>query len=109
MKLRGYTRLLAALTAAWLLTPAPTAHADPVLGLPAKASCATLAAADPSATNGAAWGQTLLRGHGAPGGWFGVDVCANAVNFANPGGANLSCDRAPADFAREGCAPGRAT
>jgi CHAP domain-containing protein len=109
MKLRRYTWVLAVLTAAWLLVPVASAHADPALGVPAKASCAKLAAADPSATNGAAWGQTLLRGHGAPGGWFGVDVCANAVNSANPGGANLSCDRAPADFAHAGCAPGRAT
>ncbi|HEV2238660.1 MAG TPA: CHAP domain-containing protein, partial [Ktedonobacterales bacterium] len=109
MKPRKVALLLAALLAVWLLGPARVAQASPAQGLPAGASCAALAAADPSATNGAAWGQTILPGHGVLGGWFGVDVCANAINLAGPGGANLSCDRPPADFARAGCAPGRAT
>jgi hypothetical protein len=109
VKHRRYVWLLAALLVAWLLVPASSAHANAAAGLPAGASCAALAAADRSATNGAIWGQTLLPGHGAPGGWFGVDVCANATNLVGPGGANVSCDRLPFDFGRTGCAPGRAT
>ncbi|HEY7985122.1 MAG TPA: CHAP domain-containing protein, partial [Ktedonobacterales bacterium] len=109
MKPRRVALVLAALVAVWLLAPAEMAQASPTPSLPANASCAALAAADPSATNGATWGQTLMPGHGAAGGWFGVDVCANAINLASPGGANVSCDRAPASFARAGCAPGRAT
>ena len=77
--------------------------------LPANASCAQLAQADPSATNGALWGATILPGLGQSGGWFGPPVCANGVNQVAPGGANVSCDRRPANFAATGCLPGGAT
>jgi hypothetical protein len=100
--------LLAGTVMLWLGIPLLAAQASP-LGMPANASCATLAAADHTASNSAEWGVTLLRGFGAPGGWFGVDVCGNGINQASPGGANLSCDRVPADLAKTGCAPGRAT
>ena len=92
----------------WLVAPLAAVNAAPV-GMPANASCATLAGADRTATNSAQWGATLLRGHGAPGGWFGVDVCGNGINQARPGGANLSCDRVPVNLAKTGCAPGHAT
>lgn len=92
----------------WLGVPLLGARAAP-LGMPANASCATLAAADRTATNSGQWGVTLLRGYGAPGGWFGVDVCGNGINEMSPGGANLSCDRIPANLAKTGCAPGYAT
>jgi hypothetical protein len=87
----------------------PSARATPAWRLSAGAPCAALAAADPSATNGASWGRTILPGHNAPGGWFGVDVCANGINAVAPNGANVSCDRVPANWARSGCAPGGAT
>lgn len=78
--------------------------------LPPDVTCARLAHADPTATNGALWGTTILPGLGQPGGWFGVPVCANGVNQASPGGANVSCDQLPAaSAAMSGCAPGRAT
>ena len=76
---------------------------------PTTASCARLAQADPTATNGSLWGATILPGFDAPGGWFGVPVCANGVNQLAPGGANVSCDAAPAHAASGDCAPGRAT
>jgi hypothetical protein len=96
--------------AVWLVFPLASAVAAPTVpAIPASASCARLAQADPTATNGPNWGATLLPGLGATGGWFGVPVCANSVNQVAPGGANVSCDRTPANFARSGCAPGRAT
>ncbi|HLY29556.1 MAG TPA: hypothetical protein VKQ36_00885, partial [Ktedonobacterales bacterium] len=73
------------------------------------ATCAQLAAADSTATNGSTWGQTILPGHNAAGGWFGVDVCSNGISSAEAGGSNISCDRLPANWARTGCAPGRPT
>ncbi len=76
---------------------------------PAGTTCAQLAAVDPTATNGQEWGRTILPGHNAPNGWFGVDVCGNGINSVTPGGANLSCDRVPKDLAKTGCAPGHAT
>jgi hypothetical protein len=78
-------------------------------GAPADASCAALARVDPTATNGVGWGRTTLPGNHAPGGWFGVDVCANASNIVAPNGSSVSCDRVPADIARTGCAPGHPT
>lgn len=75
----------------------------------ASASCATLAAADRSATNGADWGRTILPGHGAPGGWFGVDVCANGFPNVAGDSSSVSCDRWPSNWNRSGCAPGQPT
>lgn len=91
------------------LFPAGSANATPMRGVAADASCAALAGLDGSATNGATWGRTILPGHHAPGGWFGVDVCANGTNGAAPGGADVSCDRMPSHWAKTGCAPGSAT
>ena len=99
---------LLALVAAFLVTSprAAQAVADAAPG----ASCATLAAIDPSATSGRAWGKTIFPGHGAPGGWFGVDVCANGFNASIGGaGANVSCSAIPANWSATGCAPGHAT
>src|SRR5262249_20216676 len=74
--------------------PQPTtAFAASVARAAANASCATLAGADPTATNGRSWGRTILAGGGAKDGWFGVDVCANGFNGAAPNGSNVSCDR----------------
>src|SRR5579859_2654569 len=95
---------------AWLIIPLATASAAPFApAIPANASCARLTQSDPTATNGAEWGVTILPGFGARGGWFGVPVCANNVNLVAPGGANVSCDRTPANFGATGCAPGSAT
>lgn len=85
------------------------ASAAPDAAVPADASCAVLSRVDASATNGAAWGKTILPGHNVPGGWFGVDVCANGTNTAAPNGSNVSCDRIPSNWASAGCAPGGAT
>ncbi len=76
---------------------------------PPNASCAQLAAMSPSATNGSEWGKTLLVGFDATRGWFGVPVCANNFNRFMPGGANVSCTRAPSADGTAGCAPGVAT
>lgn len=100
---------LVLVAALWTAAPLLSAHAGPASGLPSGASCAQLAAIDQTATNGSQWGRALLPGHGAPGGWFGVDVCANGIDGVSPGGANLSCDRVPANLAATGCAPGHAT
>jgi hypothetical protein len=100
---------LVLLVSGWMALAAGFAHAESTLGPPADASCAALGRVDWTATNGPQWGRTLLPGHGAPGGWFGVDVCGNGVNAYAPGGANLSCDHAPANFHATGCAPGGAT
>src|SRR5689334_15373991 len=69
---------LLALVAAFLVTAPRDAQA--VADAAPGASCARLAAVDRSATSGPAWGTTIFPGHGAPGGWFGVDVCANGFN-----------------------------
>src|SRR5689334_19386299 len=52
----------------------PEANAN-ALRVSPTASCSQLARLDPTITNGSSWGRTILPGHGAPGGWFGVDVC----------------------------------
>lgn len=101
--------LLLLLAAVFGIVPVATAQAAPDLAVPPSASCAALARLEPTATNGNVWGHTILPGHGAPGGWFGVDVCDNGVNASAPGGANVSCDQIPAKGERAGCAPGHAT
>ncbi len=86
------------------------AFAAPVrLGIAANATCGQLANADFTATNGGDWGRTILPGHNAPGGWFGVDVCSNGVNAVAPNGSNVSCDRVPSNWDISSCAPGRPT
>jgi len=84
------------------------AFASPArFGIAANASCGQLANADYTATNGGDWGRTILAGHNAPGGWFGVDVCSNGTNTAAPNGSNVSCDRVPSNWNASGCAPGQ--
>lgn len=100
--------MLLLLVAIFGIAPALGAQATP-WGLSPTASCAALAGLDSSATNGKAWGRTILPGHGASGGWFGVDVCDDGLNASAPNGANVSCDRIPDNWAKTGCAPGRAT
>ena len=85
------------------------ANAAPATLVPSDASCAVLSRVDPGATNGGNWGKTILAGHNVPGGWFGVDVCANGTNTVAPNGSNVSCDRVPSNWAATGCAPGVAT
>lgn len=109
MRWAGAATAALTLLALAIAMPVLRANAEVAQGIPAGASCAVLAAHDPSATNGAQWGRTLLAGHGAPGGWFGVDVCGNGINSVAPGGANVSCDRVPTNFNATGCAPGGAT
>lgn len=95
---------------AWLVAPLGGAFAAAIEPpLSAGASCAELARVDRTATNGPNWGVTLLPGRGAPGGWFGVPVCANSYNHVAPGGANVSCDRVPRNLWATGCAPGSPT
>jgi hypothetical protein len=102
--------LLTVCLAVLLIVPLSAASsAMAVPWLPSNASCARLARTDPTATNGAYWGSTILPGFGASGGWFGVPVCANGANQMAPGGANISCDRVPTDFRATGCAPGGVT
>lgn len=88
------------------LPSAPTASAES-LRANATASCASLASANPTATNGASWGKTLLKGFGAKGGWFGVDVCSNGYNART--GFSVSCNRVPVNWNTSGCAPGGPT
>ena len=83
-----------------------SARATPLSGVPSGASCAVLSGADRTATNGRDWGRTIMLGHNAPGGWFGVDVCSNGTNTVAPNGSNVSCDRVPSNWNRTGCAPG---
>lgn len=78
---------------------APSVDAQ-ALRVTSSASCAQLASTDPTVTNGSSWGRTILRGHGAPGGWFGVDVCSNGFNSVSPNGSNVSCDSVA-----HGCSP----
>ncbi|HEX6123449.1 MAG TPA: hypothetical protein VFY89_09820, partial [Ktedonobacterales bacterium] len=78
---------------------APSVDAQ-ALHTSASASCAQLASTNPTVTNGSSWGRTILRGHGAPGGWFGVDVCSNGFNSVSPNGSNVSCDSLA-----HGCSP----
>ncbi|HLZ23159.1 MAG TPA: CHAP domain-containing protein [Ktedonobacterales bacterium] len=97
------------LTALLGIAPVQGAQAAPDMGVSPSATCETLAGLAPTATNGKSWGRTVLPGHNAPGGWFGVDVCDNGLSASTPNGANVSCDRVPANWIKTGCAPGRAT
>jgi hypothetical protein len=92
-----------------ILPEPPSVAAASDARISAGASCATLAGANPTATNGRSWGRTILPGHNAKGGWFGVDVCSNGFNGAVPNGSNVSCDRVPASWSRSGCVPGGPT
>lgn len=78
---------------------APNANAQ-ALRISSSASCAQLARIDPTVTNGSSWGRTILPGHGAAGGWFGVDVCSNGFNSSSPNGSSVSCDSVS-----HGCSP----
>lgn len=78
---------------------APAADAQ-ALRVSSSATCAQLARVDPTVTNGSSWGRTVLAGHGAKGGWFGVDVCSNGFNSVIPNGSNVSCDSTG-----HGCSP----
>ena len=93
----GTAMLMAAFLAFRSGAPVADAHA---LRVSATASCAQLARLNPTITNGPSWGRTILPGHGAAGGWFGVDVCSNGINSMSPNGSNVSCD----SLAR-GCSP----
>lgn len=87
-------------------TQVGSAQATPLAGVPSGASCAALSHADPTATNGKDWGRTIMPGHNASGGWFGVDVCSNGTNTVAPNGSNVSCDSVPSNWKSTGCAPG---
>lgn len=98
--------LLAAVSLAMLITmvltfrsPVPAADAQ-ALRVSPTASCAQLSNLDPTRTNGPSWGRTILPGRGAPGGWFGVDVCSNGINSVTPNGSNVSCSNSA-----QGCNP----
>ncbi len=80
-------------------TTVPEASANALRASPT-ASCSQLARLDPTITNGSSWGRTILPGHGAPGGWFGVDVCSNGFNSVSPSGSSVSCDSTA-----KGCSP----
>ncbi len=100
--------LLATVTTA--LVAVHSVNADPSIPLLSpSSSCATLAGADRTATNGSTWGATVLPGFGQPGGWFGVPVCANGINPVSEDGSSVSCDRIPSNWTRTGCAPGQPT
>lgn len=77
----------------------PEANANALRVSPA-AKCSQLARLDPTITNGSSWGRTILPGHGAAGGWFGVDVCSNGYNSVSPNGSSVSCDSTA-----KGCSP----
>ena len=70
------------------------------LRVSSSATCGQLAGVDSTVTNGSTWGKTILPGHGAPGGWFGVDVCSNGINSVSPNGSNVSCGSVS-----HGCSP----
>jgi CHAP domain len=97
----GWLALALTLVLTIALPLARSLQAAPTL-VPPTASCETLAALDPTATNGPAWGKTILKGFGAPDGWFGVDVCSNGASAIN-----VSCDKAPTSWGASGCAPGQ--
>jgi hypothetical protein len=82
-----------------LQASAPDANANALRVAPT-ASCSQLARLDPTITNGASWGRTILAGHGAQGGWFGVNVCSNGFNSVSPNGSSVSCDSTA-----KGCSP----
>jgi CHAP domain len=83
--------LLTTFITSWPDAPAANAYAA---RLSPTASCERLASSNPTITNGSSWGRTIMRGHGAPGGWFGVDVCSNGSN------SGVSCDSTA-----NGCSP----
>lgn len=91
------TMLATALFAFRSIAPAADAQA---LRVSSSATCAQLARVNPTVTNGPSWGRTVLAGHGASGGWFGVDVCSNGFNSVSPNGSNVSCDSLA-----HGCSP----
>lgn len=97
------------LFAALALDAPSFAYAHPDIGLNSAAACSQLARQDPTATNGSDWGRTILAGHNAPRGWFGVDVCSNGLNDVAPNPANVSCNAMPGNWPAHGCAPGGAT
>ncbi len=100
---------LALLTTMLTALPAlPNVYAQSARTISADASCAVLAGVSPSATNGPSWGRTVLPGHGAAGGWFGVDVCSNGVNMVAGGGGGVSCTRLLANGSA-GCGSGQPT
>ncbi|HEU5440006.1 MAG TPA: CHAP domain-containing protein [Ktedonobacterales bacterium] len=105
----GALLCLSLLTTSLLLTATVRVHAQPDLSLVANAACSVLARQDPTASNGSAWGRTILSGHNSPSGWFGVDVCSNGFDALAPNPANVSCDAVPSNWTATGCAPGRAT
>ncbi len=93
-----------------VLSVASDVQAQPRSTAPsADASCAALAGVNRTATNGSDWGQTILPGHGQPGGWFGVDVCANGISVVSGNSSSVSCDHMPTNWNRTGCAPGEPT
>ncbi len=93
----GTALLMTTLLATGSLAPQVDAQA---LRISPSASCAQLGRSDPTVTNGQSWGRTVLAGHGAAGGWFGVDVCSNGFNSISPNGSNVSCDSVS-----HGCSP----
>ncbi|HEY7341161.1 MAG TPA: CHAP domain-containing protein [Ktedonobacterales bacterium] len=95
--LLGTAMLLGALLTLQATVPEANANA---LRVSPTASCSQLARLDPTITNGSSWGRTILPGHGAPGGWFGVDVCSNGYNSVSPSGSSVSCDSTA-----KGCSP----
>ena len=97
----GWLALAFTLVLAITLPLARSLQAAPSLP-PPTASCATLAALNPTATNGPNWGKTILKGFGAADGWFGVDVCSNGASAIN-----VSCDQTPTSWGASGCAPGQ--
>jgi hypothetical protein len=97
----GWLALVLTLVLTIALPLARSLQAAPTL-VPPTASCEELAALDPTATNGPTWGKTILKGFGAAGGWFGVDVCSNGASAIN-----VSCDKVPDNLGASGCAPGQ--
>lgn len=93
----GTAMLLAVMLTFQATTPEANANA---LRVSPTASCSQLARLDPTITNGSSWGRTILPGHGAHGGWFGVDVCSNGYNSVSPNGSSVSCDSTA-----KGCSP----
>jgi regulation of enolase protein 1 (concanavalin A-like superfamily) len=105
----GTGTVLAAVLATALVATRSAQAQPQVPMVSSAASCAELAAVDRTATNGSSWGQAILPGHGLPGGWFGVDVCANGLNGVHGDSSSVSCDRLPDNWNRTGCVPGKPT
>jgi CHAP domain len=95
--LLGVALLMTAMVTFHSSAPDADAHA---LRISPKATCSQLARLNPTITNGASWGRTILPGHGVSGGWFGVDICSNGINSLAPNGSNVSCDSTS-----HGCSP----